>query len=330
MEPLSFRLPCNEMHSFQENGKVWVLGAGASAFAGFPLANGLLTFIRSFQSRDGTAAQIATRIRQKLSDAEFQFCRHVVRDPNGTANLEELMTYLEVYKNFPGTNFSINPWNEQDSADVRRLVTERFLYYQHDLRLAAWDKRPPVDPATINVDLFHAICRGWASRVKAGDTILTFNWDILHDVILWDAGLWSYKDGYGFKCGNQGANEPDSKVLLLKLHGSVNWVQNSEGDSVNEIANVSDFFRGSKDWGHRSHTSQAQTDSGRKLILPTYLKDISSNRVLLDSWTRTHEILSRAAELVVVGYSQQTKTRSPFIVESNDFSIEYSSFRQLP
>jgi hypothetical protein len=291
------------MNSFQGNGKVWILGAGASAFAGYPLATALLPFIRNFQSHDAMAMQIASRVRQKINDAEFQFCRHVVRNPNGNANLEELMTYLELYKTFPGTNFSINPWTEQDSDDVRRLITERFLYYQHDLRLAAWDHKAPVEPVTINLDVFNALREAWAMRVKVGDVLLSFNWDILHDMILWDAGLWSYKDGYGFKCGNQGVNELDSKVLLLKLHGSVNWVQNSENDRVTEVASVSDFFRDSKDWEPRSHTSQAQTDSGRKLILPTYLKDISSNRVLLDLWTQAHEILSCATELIVIGYS---------------------------
>ena len=44
-------------------------------------------------------------------------------------------------------------------------------------------------------------------------------------------------------------------------------------------------------------------DSGRKLVLPTYLKDISSNKVLLDIWTKAHSAIAEAQELVVVGYS---------------------------
>jgi len=90
---------------------------------------------------------------------------------------------------------------------------------------------------------------------------------------------------------------------MLKLHGSLNWVQEDDHDLVTEIANVGDFFVQSKDWERRNHTSQAQTDSGRKLVLPTYLKDISSNKALLDIWSQAHKTIANASELIVIGYS---------------------------
>ncbi len=90
---------------------------------------------------------------------------------------------------------------------------------------------------------------------------------------------------------------------MLKLHGSLNWVQEDDHDLVTEIANVGDFFVQSKDWERRNHTSQAQTDSGRKLVLPTYLKDISSNKALLDVWSQAHLAIANASELIVIGYS---------------------------
>ncbi len=115
--------------SFASSGRVFVLGAGASLFAGYPLAAGLLSFIRGFRSLEATTRETASRVLEKLSDAESQFTRSIVRDPNGTANLEELLTYLELYRSFPRTVFESNPWTSADSDAARRVITDRFLYY---------------------------------------------------------------------------------------------------------------------------------------------------------------------------------------------------------
>jgi hypothetical protein len=284
------------MSVFESNGRVLVLGAGASAFAGYPLANGLLVFIRQNNSLEARAREIASQILPKLNDAETQFTRLIVRNPNGVANLEELLTYLDLYHSFPGTIFDLNPWTEKDSASVRRVITDRFMNYQYDLTQRVWQSGAPANPA-VN------IAQAWGRRLQPGDVILSFNWDILHEIIFWRSRLWSYRTGYGFQCGAQGQREEASKILLLKLHGSVNWVQNYESDSISEIANIPDFFPDSRDWDSRTHFDQAQTDSGRKLVLPTYLKDISSNKALLDIWTKAHSFLAQARELVVLGYS---------------------------
>jgi hypothetical protein len=76
-----------------------------------------------------------------------------------------------------------------------------------------------------------------------------------------------------------------------------------EYEKVEYIAHVKDFFGDSQDWDWREHHSEAQSDSGRKLVLPTYLKDISSNRALLAIWTNAHRVLTEAKEIIVIGYS---------------------------
>jgi hypothetical protein len=284
------------MSSFHFSGKVFVLGAGASAFAGYPLAADLLSFIRNFNSREARTREKASRVISKLNDAEFQFSRHIVRDPNGVANLEQLLTYLELYHSFPGTNFSLNPWDASDSADIRQVVTYRFLEYQYDLYKNTWTP----DAQT---GIVRKVSEAWANLVSPGDVIITFNWDILHEVILWPSGLWSYRDGYGFKCATQGEEEDPSQTLILKLHGSVNWVQEDETNPVAYIADVPDFFHDPRDSGTQPRHSESQADSGRKLILPTYLKDVSSNVALLSLWTKAQCLIKEAREMVVVGYS---------------------------
>jgi hypothetical protein len=284
------------MTSLPSSGRVFVLGAGASAFAGYPLARDLLAFIRSSDFHEARLREKTGRLIDKLNRAEFQFARSVIRDPNGVANLEELLTYLELYHTFPGTPFAVDPWSLSDSDDIRSVITYRFLEYQYDLNNKAW--RADAGPSAVS-----KVADAWARMIRPGDVILTFNWDILHDVILWRNGLWSYRDGYGFECSSQGLREQPSKTLILKLHGSVNWVQREDYHRVDYIADVKDFFPDSKDWDSRARYNEAQADSGRKLVLPTYLKDVSSNKVLLDMWTKAHRALTGARELIVVGYS---------------------------
>ena len=269
-------------------------------FAGYPIADYLLNFVRDFQSLEITTRQRTSAALEKLNNAKEQFTRHTVRDPSGHANLEELLTYLELYR---GTTFALNPWEASDSDGIRLLITKKFLHYQYDLNKIVWESGVPIGPVAANPHLACKVSEAWASKVRPGDVIVTFNWDILHEVILWRYDLWSYRDGYGFSCGSQGHKEKPTRVLMLKLHGSVNWVQGNDRNPVSEIANIPDFFVDSKDWDRREHYNQAQVDLGRKLVLPTYLKDISSNRSLLDTWTKAHKLIAQAKELFVIGYS---------------------------
>jgi hypothetical protein len=74
--------------------------------------------------------------------------------------------------------------------------------------------------------------------VKKGDTLLTFNYDLVIEESFKDATIWTPNGGYGenvkhgkthdwcrrwFKDRNTAATNPESEVALLKLHGSLNW-----------------------------------------------------------------------------------------------------------
>jgi hypothetical protein len=74
--------------------------------------------------------------------------------------------------------------------------------------------------------------------VKKGDTLLTFNYDLVIEESFNDATIWTPNGGYGenvehgkthdwcrrwYKDRNPAETNPVSKVALLKLHGSLNW-----------------------------------------------------------------------------------------------------------
>jgi len=86
----------------------------------------------------------------------------------------------------------------------------------------------------------------WASQLREGDTIVTFNWDLLHEAALWRQEKWHYADGYGFtSCDATSGGR--SVVKTLKLHGSVNWGQRDEQDCEPAIEYKAQFFRGARE-----------------------------------------------------------------------------------
>ena len=61
---------------------------------------------------------------------------------------------------------------------------------------------------------------GLARIMRPGDSMITFNYDLGVERALHMAGLWDIKSAYGFSIEN---GEQRSPVQVLKLHGSTNW-----------------------------------------------------------------------------------------------------------
>lgn len=220
-------------------------------------------------------------------------------------NLEELITYLELVGSVGGSG---NRWTAEDQAKLSRAVS--YSFQQHQVYLDRIIQQVGY-PGPAEVILIKATALRWANWVQPGDTIISFNWDLLQEVTLWRAAKWSYLDGYGFESPASPPGVERSPVRILKLHGSVNWVQGNEKDRAPQIAYIDEFFPENfpkPNYFPTIHpirdTSKAnQLDSGRKLILPTYLKDISKNRILLDVWRFAQDALRMATEVWVIGYS---------------------------
>jgi hypothetical protein len=61
------------------------------------------------------------------------------------------------------------------------------------------------------------------NKVRSGDAVITFNYDLALERELKKAGLWEIGDGYGFPLGIE--TIPSSSVRVFKLHGSANWLE---------------------------------------------------------------------------------------------------------
>lgn len=267
--------------------RAFILGAGASKFAGFPLALELWPFVRDLS---GGHVQAETR-RGEVTVALEQILQQVVPPAEqDRPNLEELFTLLDL------ADMGTAPLEllHTDWKDLRPklmgMIADAFQWHQYNLRK---DQRgfPKIEK----------VLKDWATVPVAGDTLITFNWDLLHEYALWTAKKWHYADGYGFPCEDapKGIHSP---VTILKLHGSVNWAQRDEMDVCPSIEHKADFFPFSIDDHDIYMKAAGQWNEGRNLITPSYLKDLTSNRLLLTLWNQAYDALSAATGVTVIGF----------------------------
>jgi len=268
--------------------RVFLLGAGASKFAGYPLSLDLWRFIRGFP----VAEFMAKRRADSVVEAIDQVLRIIPPKIVDRPNLEELFTLLDLAT--MGTEPL--PLEKVNWGDLRPkvmgMISEVFLSHQYDFQ-AELEKNNSCPAASV--------LRNWTSILGDGDIIITFNWDILHESALWTVGKWHYADGYGFRCADY-SGTARSTVKILKLHGSANWAQRSEHDCEPSIEHKKTFFAGSVDGPETYLKAAGQWNEGRNLIIPSYLKDIASNRLLLHLWNQASDVLANATAVIVVGY----------------------------
>jgi hypothetical protein len=171
----------------------YVFGAGASRDVGYPLASdmgdGLLDFMLNSQN---------TLIR---ASGEL-----LVDTFGKSSNIEDLMTELQ--------SRIASLKDSQAPADrVQRMRLGRSSGFL-GAALREWFREIHTRPSP-SYEMF-------ADKIaKAGDVIITFNYDDSLDRQLKRVEKWDISRGYGFPLG---PTDESSDVLILKLHGSINWL----------------------------------------------------------------------------------------------------------
>jgi hypothetical protein len=167
--------------------RVYVLGAGASIHAKYPLAAAL-----------GTS--LAAWIETLPPEHNYRFRLSQIVDGYGPldnfeAVLADLMTCAprSIAAGFP-------PVMRQNLiTDVTQAIREYFDTIR-------------TGPASLYDRLAHSL--------RPDDMVLTYNYDLGVERALAATGLWDIKTGYGFPIGDV---QQRSRVEVLKLHGSTNW-----------------------------------------------------------------------------------------------------------
>jgi hypothetical protein len=171
----------------------YVFGAGASRHAGYPLASEMAEgLMRSMLNSEDTLG------RPYAEDLIDRF---------GTpSNIEDLISEIQASLDaLRGSGV------DQDRTEYSRLGT-RLGYLGTSLR--GWFRRLHTAAADGYAEFAYRV-------VQRGDVVISFNYDDSFDKQLKRAGKWDVAQGYGFQLGETGQS---SDVLLLKLHGSINWL----------------------------------------------------------------------------------------------------------
>jgi hypothetical protein len=303
--------------SLQATMVTYVLGAGASIHAGYPLAGRLGEALYDWAIVNRPATCVWRSYIESLRELY-----------GNLSNLEEILTELDECP--PSSRAASLTHNSRGNTRgaIRALIPEFF----NSLR----------EPSVATADLYHELAR---SCVRQDDVIVTFNYDLACERALKIAGLWQISDGYGFPLHSKAI--PPSKLRILKMHGSTNWIgilfdgnmgfSQVSGGAYGPrptLLRKTDFgFFGYPDGIHDPHCEHISVTGGDPaLILPTLHKDFFHQTSFGREWEpfwdhiwgQAQEALRSADEIAIIGYSMplaDERARRLLLQESNHGAV---------
>jgi hypothetical protein len=275
----------------------YILGAGASRHAGYPLANELGERLCHWVDQNWTDGPLGLR-RGTIDELHKMY--------GGLADLERVLTELDE-----------RPANSRAEAFGKTACAMALSTLQIAIpEFFSSVRETPI----VGRDLYRSLVQ---HHIRGGDAVVTFNYDLAVERALRIEGLWEIGDGYGFAIGD--AITPSSEVKVLKLHGSTNWLGLLLGGSLgfSQVSSVygprpvllreSDFsYLGYSNSVRDPHsTGISRTGGEPALILPTLHKNFFHqtsfghewepfwNRV----WGQAADALQLSKRIVIIGYS---------------------------
>ena len=256
--------------------RVFVLGAGTSYGAGFPLASQL--FNRAYgRMEDDDQRQVGKALRYLYPvSGRNRPSRRTLEN----VNVEELLSLLDTAEEFN----EILPTTFLEPVVIRRLRSSLLksiveLLVENQLKAESSKKR--VD----YVDRF-------LSRLEPGDTVITFNWDLLFERRM-------RKIGQEFKlCPREESNH----LAYLKVHGSIDWYRGAELDSRKGFKVVyRQLYRAP--WPKVSRQrDKLPSDALPFIVPPTFNKSFRGCADIEELWVQAFQRLQEADEIYVCGY----------------------------
>lgn len=275
--------------------RVFLLGAGFSRQAGFPLAFGLLDFIGKY-----------LRGSSNILDIEFRNEFMSFIEETDVSDVELLLTHIDLAI----LNNSANLYKGYDEIDDLRLFRKKLS----GTLVRAFDC---VHCSLDNNDQKREIYRKFCEQIGNGDTVITFNYDVLVEQILWEQNKWTFLDGYGIKKNVNDFQDPpwgglypkdkpqESSVKVYKLHGSLGWLYDDIKEEV-YYCRMPNFFQECNtsfcEGGVKNQTLGASYDEATTLIEPTYMKNFDKSYII-DIWNQSYNAIQQSDELIIIGYS---------------------------
>ena len=256
---------------------VYVVGAGLSAGLRFPTVANLLPALWG-------------RIEKKLSNDLGDVIRfhHPDFHPSrgGTyPNIEQLLSEMKANAQlFEASRPATGNFTSEDLDDRRLCLLLALAAWFHELQAKALGNVP----AWLDMLV--------AKIVAQKAQIISFNWDLVLDQLLFEASLG--KSSYGFEDGRAGPR-------LIKPHGSLNWFERRTGQHLKKTKRFSLFGDGSNEVFAFKYFRAPRSENRRYMPLivpPDYLKAFE-NPIFKRLWQETVSVLSTASEVTFLGYS---------------------------
>lgn len=280
---------------------VFVLGAGASCHAGYPLAGDLGTRLY-----DWVVGAKPTDLRPSWRLSEYR------------ERLERLLKHFGTLDNFEGLVTEIDGLITRGKGEVPTGYGSP-TYVAVDLRSAIADYFDQL--SSLPAPLYE----GLANIAQPEDVIIIFNYDVAIERALRTIGLWDISDGYGFRVLPTGS----SAVRVLKLHGSTNWVTCLGPDgavSTGDPCSGRPAFR-PQDLAYLGYSGsdpdyRVGGTTGPRLILPVQNKVFHPGlwEFLEALWKQAADALAEAAEINIIGYSmpeEDARARDLLLTQAN-------------
>ena len=286
------------MHHALDEHSVIVLGAGATK-AFLPAA--------PLAIDDYNLKHLCEQFRGfPYANTLLELERH--RHSNGTINIEQLMTRLQ----------GRMPYDSVDAiAQQSLLLSELMREFRRKVDFARQQ-----EPHKDKLAAFAQMC------VNKNITCITFNYDDVLDQALWEVNqvrrgnpgntqqkYWHPDGGYGFFIRpssvvvQQGREWMDTtSMLLLKLHGSINWYPR-KGErppyNINALHHDEDWFKSTAHAYTPPQEMVARHFEPDPFIIPPVLDKtaLSNEPVLQVVWSLAKEALQKAPHIYFAGYS---------------------------
>jgi hypothetical protein len=277
------------------SNRVFILGAGFSKAAGFPLANELVYFIQNHLNTSMNARDI--EFKKEFSD----FLNGI--HSSLFLNVELFLTYIDLAL----LNNSVGIFTRSASAEDLRLFRRKLS----GALVRTFDNAHfELTRGFSNRNIFLKFCE----QLQDGDSVITFNYDLVVEQGLWLQRKWTFLDGYGFEKdindfqaqfgGTYPADIPTKSLIkVYKLHGSLGWIYDDLSGQIIYIGMPNYFQDGRLLFCEKNlQAAGAKWDEGTTLIEPSYIKQFNCTPIL-DIWEKAFKIVQQCSELIIIGYS---------------------------
>lgn len=257
---------------------VYILGAGFSEAVKIPTSGGFFStemfdYLRTKQHEN---ANLCERIDKIQNYVNFRFEKEYFEN-----NVEEILNHIATAKYL--FMESISDRNKPYSADD---IFEEILWYV--TCIIREKTKDAVDSIPKEYRLF------LKSVFENQSEIVTFNYDLIVETVLQSLGIEYH---YGL---DEQKNRKKSQ-LVLKLHGSLNWMHCNQCGPVHVEKSIL--------YGISEKCPRCNSEKTASILIPpviykdSYYNDQLFGPLVRESWSLAREILSDAEEFIFVGFS---------------------------